>query len=115
MKHVMNLHDGPYRLIKDEIKTIELRLNDEKRRLISVGDEIEFKNSLDSDKSLYCTVTAIHKFSSFTELYANLDLLKCGYTESDISEASPGDMDLYYSKEKQNKYGVIGIEIEVCN
>ena len=111
----MKLHDSPYRLIKNGIKTIELRLNDEKRRLISVGDEIEFKHSLDPDKSIYCTVIALHNFSSFTELYAGLDLLKCGYTVRDISRASASDMDLYYSRDMQNKYGVIGIEIKVSN
>lgn len=111
MKHIMKLNDGPYHLIKNGIKTIELRLNDEKRRLISVGDEIEFKHSADSDKSLYCTVIAIHNFSSFEELYANLNLLKCGYTANNISKASPRDMDLYYSRDMQRKYGVMGIEI----
>lgn len=112
MKHLMNLHSAPFEKIRSGKKTIELRLYDEKRRLISIGDEIEFVSSSDSTQSLNCRVIALHKFSSFEELYNNLPLLKCGYTENDISTASPDDMDLYYSKENQNKYGVIGIEIE---
>ena len=103
MKHLMNLHEGPYKRIKSGIKTIELRLYDEKRRAVSVGDEIKFVNSSNPDLSLCCRVTALHKFSSFAELYKSLPLLKCGYTESDIATASPDDMNLYYSKEKQAK------------
>lgn len=113
MKHLMNLHEGPYNLIKSGIKTIELRLYDEKRQAVSVGDEIEFINSSNPELSLCCRVTALYKFSSFVELYKSLPLLKCGYTESDIATATPDDMNLYYSKERQSKYGVVGIEVEV--
>ena len=113
MKHVMKLHAQPYDLIKSGIKTIELRLNDDKRKAIKVGDKIEFVNSAEPATSLCCRVIALHKYASFEELYNTLPLSKCGYTESNISEASPSDMDVYYSKESQNKYGVLGIEIEV--
>lgn len=52
-------------------------------------------------------------FKSFTELYANLPLLKCGYTEENVHTASPDDMEIYYSKERLNQYGVNGIEISL--
>ena len=38
-------------------------------------------------------------------------MLECGYTEDDIKDASPDDMDIYYPKEKQNRYGVVGIRV----
>ena len=44
MKHNMNLNNRPFKSIKEGTKTIELRLNDEKRSLLKVGDEIEFTN-----------------------------------------------------------------------
>ena len=113
MIHQMNLHAAPFDMIARGIKTIELRLWDEKRRLIKVGDEIEFTHSKDSTRTLRCRVVALHTFPSFAELYANLPLLKCGYTADDIATASPDDMNLYYSKEQQEKYGVVGIEIEL--
>ena len=113
MKHVMNLHSVPFEMIRSGRKTIELRLYDEKRRLISIGDEIKFVSSSDSTMFLNCRVIALHKFDSFKDLYETLPLLRCGYTENDISTASPSDMDVYYSREKQKKYGVIGIEIEL--
>lgn len=40
-----------------------------------------------------------------------LSLLECGYTEADIETASPDDMNVYYSKDNQQKYGVVGIRI----
>ena len=113
MKHVIKLHSAPFEMIRSGRKTIELRLYDEKRRCISIGDEIKFVSSSDSTISLNCRVIALHKFDSFEDLYDSLPLLQCGYTENNISSASPDDMNLYYSKEKQELYGVIGIEIEL--
>lgn len=40
-----------------------------------------------------------------------LSLPECGYTEADIETASPDDMNVYYSKDNQQKYGVVGIRI----
>lgn len=110
MLHQMKLHCEPFDMIKSGEKIIELRLYDEKRRAISVGDEIEFTLSGGEEK-IVRKVIALHIYESFSELYDNLPLLKCGYTEKDISTASPDDMNVYYSKEKQAKYGVIGIEL----
>lgn len=42
MIHKMNLNPEPFGMILSGQKTIELRLNDEKRKLIKVGDRIEF-------------------------------------------------------------------------
>ena len=55
----------------------------------------------------------LHIFDSFKELYNNLPLLKCGYTEQELDTASPDDMLAYYPKEKQEKYKAVGIEIEL--
>lgn len=113
MTHEMNLHDGPFDMIRSGEKIYELRLWDEKRRNIKVGDEILFARSRGGDDSMRCLVLGLHLFSSFTELYAALPLLKCGYTEEDIATSDPADMDVYYSKEKQASYGVVAIEIKV--
>lgn len=42
----MRLHNAPFELIKNGTKTIEIRLNDEKRSLIKEGDIIEFENRI---------------------------------------------------------------------
>lgn len=42
MIHNMRLHNEPFELIKNGTKTIELRLNDEKRSLIKENDFLSF-------------------------------------------------------------------------
>ena len=112
-EHVTNLTPAPMQEIRTGNKTIELRLNDEKRKQISVGDTIKFINTEDSNDTLRVKVVDLFLFSSFAELYDNLPLLNCGYNEDNINTASPEDMEMYYSREKQNKYGVVGIEISL--
>lgn len=113
MKHTMRLNARPFEMIKNGNKTIELRLYDEKRRAIAVGDEIEFIHTIDDRQRLYCTVLAMHVFPSFQKLYNTLPLLKCGYTKSDVGSASYTDMEEYYTPQQQKAYGVVGIEISV--
>ena len=110
MIHNMKLNPAPFEIIKSGKKTIELRLFDEKRQKIKVGDEIIFTNTV-SGEMLSRTVKGIHIFESFYELYKSLPLLKCGYTEDDVDSASPLDMEKYYSIDEQKNFGVVGIEL----
>lgn len=113
MTYIMQLHEAPFAAVKSGAKTIELRLNDEKRRRIKIGEFITFLSREDSAQSLTVKVTALHPFASFQELYQALPLDKCGYSEEEISTASPEDMNIYYTAEEMERYGVVGIEFEL--
>ena len=116
MLHFMNLHPQPFALIENGTKTIELRLYDEKRRTIKIGDTIVFTNSAKPNLKLHTIVKNLHVFHTFEELYHALPLDKCGYLSDELPSATPKDMEAYYSIEKQKEHGVLGIEIElVCN
>lgn len=115
MTHIMRLNPAPFAMIESGEKTIELRLNDEKRRKLNRKDLITFVNTEDSLKTITAEVIDIYKYKSFKELYADLPLLKCGYTKEDVKTASPEDMLAYYSAKQQEKYGVLGIEIKVIS
>ncbi len=108
--HTMHLDAEPYRKIICGTKTIEMRLYDERRRQIKIGDIIVFESEAGTAR---VGVKAMYVFSNFAELYANLDLTKCGYSQSELTSASPEDMLVYYSHEKQQKWGVVGIEIRL--
>ncbi len=55
MEHEMMLAPEPFKKIKSGQKTIELRLYDEKRRALTVGDQICFYR-LDDEKQLMTEV-----------------------------------------------------------
>ena len=110
MTHYMNLHPQPFSMIACGAKTIELRLLDEKRKLICVGDTLVFKNTQSAD-TLSCTVKELHVFANFDQLYNSLPLEKCGYLPHELKTASAKDMIAYYPPEKQKYFGVVGIEI----
>lgn len=110
MIHELRLHNDPFELIKNGSKTIEMRLYDEKRKLIKENDIIEFTNRLTGEK-IKTKVIKLHLFNSFKELYNNFDSVSLGYNNNE--EKNYNDMEKYYSKDKQCKYGVVGIEIKL--
>lgn len=112
MIHNMKLQNDPFIKIKNKTKTIEMRVYDEKRRKINVGDLIEFINVITKEKMLV-KVKNIYLYKDFDELYKNHDKVSIGYEQNDI--ANPNDMAVYYDEEDINKNGVVGIEIKLIN
>lgn len=112
--HRMKLQPEPFAMIRSGKKTIELRLYDEKRQQIEVGDTIEFTD-IASGETLVATVKKLHRFCSFDELYRSLPLLQCGYTEETVASAKPSDMNKYYTVVEQEKNGVVGIELSLTD
>lgn len=106
----MKLWDDSFRAIKEGWKTVEMRLNDEKRSAINIDDVIEFTNTTTQEK-MSCKVVKIYKYSDFSELYKNHDKISIGYKENET--ADPDDMLMYYKEEDIRKYGVVGIELKV--
>lgn len=110
MIHKMNLNNEPFQNIKNRTKTIELRLNDEKRQLLKENDFIEFTNRVTLE-SITVQILDLYKYPNFEELYKHFDKISMGYDKED--EANFQDMEQYYSKKEQEKYGVVGIKIKV--
>lgn len=109
MRHNMKLRQVPYNSIYNGNKDIEMRLNDEKRQLITTEDIITFTN-IDTKERFDAKVIALHKYKDFDELYKRFDKVRLGYDEKET--ANPKDMEEYYTKEEIAKYGVVGIEIK---
>lgn len=107
--HEMKLNNAPWIAIKKNKKSIELRLNDEKRKKINVGDSIIFTN-VETGKKLKRKVKRLHPYPNFQELYQNFSKKKLGYSKKE--EANYQDMEKHYSKEDIKKYGVLGIELK---
>ena len=112
MTYQMNLHPGPFALIKHGLKDVEMRLYDERRKPINVGDIIEFTNNQSLEK-IYCEGVNLQNFAKFVELYNQYPQERLGYKLDEI--ADPNDMEQYYSKEQIEKYGVLAIEIKLID
>ena len=108
LMHRMNLWNDSFEAIKDGWKTIEMRLNDEKRNQIKIGDEIEF-TSIKTNETLICKVTNLFRYKNFDELYNNHNKISIGYAKDE--SANPDDVLMYYAKEDIERYGVLGIEL----
>ncbi|MFO0704555.1 MAG: ASCH domain-containing protein [Candidatus Andersenbacteria bacterium] len=110
MLHQMKLRPGPFKKIVGGQKIIESRLFDEKRQKIRVGDKIEFTSNDNSDKKVTTKVVALFLFKSFDDLFSELDPQLFGGSSKD---ALLNEIEQFYSPAEQEKYGVVGIKIQV--
>ena len=110
MIHYMKLKPEPFKAMKIGMKDIEMRLNDDKRQAIVIGDIIEFTNT-ESDEILKVMVVNKHNFNSFDDLYKSFDKSRLGYYENET--AHPNDMTKYYPIEEISQNGGVGIEIKI--
>ena len=108
--HSMSLNPGPFVALKSGRKTVEMRLNDEKRQIVKAGDFIRFCN-LDTNEQLLVKVVDRIVYPSFYELYSEHDKISIGYTESE--RAHPSDMLEYYSEDRIKKYGALALIVEL--
>ena len=106
----MKLNDEPFQLIKSKQKTIEMRLFDEKRQKLKIGDLIVFTNNKTKEEML-TEVVDLKRYNDFHELYAHYMKTEIGYGKDD--NPNPNDMNEYYKDNDIKKYGVLAIEIKV--
>lgn len=105
MIYRMKLQNEPFNQIKLGTKKIEIRLNDEKRKLFKINDYIEFTN-ITTLEIMFVKITNLCHFKNFEDLFNYLD-------NSTLGCSSYEEMYKYYSREEENKYGILGIEIKV--
>lgn len=108
----MKLQPEYFNFILNGTKRIEIRLNDEKRRNIKFGDRIKFLKEPDLKETFEVRVVELLKYNSFEDMFKDYDI-------SILSDKSMTKKELisvleqFYTKEKQEKYGVLGIRIEL--
>lgn len=110
MIHKMNLASSAFKSVSTGKKTIEMRLYDEKRAKVNVGDEIEFEN-VDTHEKIRCKVINLTRYNDFFELYSSVDKSAIGYSENETANAE--DMYQYYTLDLIKMYGVLAIEIKL--
>lgn len=112
MKYIMKLNSKYFEYMKNGTKRVEIRLNDEKRRDIQIGDEIIFKKEPELTNEIHTKIIDLKIKKSFKELINFLDISQYA-DKSESEEQFLKDLYKFYTKEKEEKYGVIGIEIKL--
>ena len=74
MNHVMKLKSRYFDYIKNGTKRIEIRLNDEKRKLIKVGDTITFLKEPELTDKLNTKVIELLKYDNFDDMFNDIDI-----------------------------------------
>ncbi|MGC8538084.1 MAG: ASCH domain-containing protein [Candidatus Micrarchaeia archaeon] len=111
MMHEMHLFAEPFDLIAQGKKTIEIRLYDEKRRSISIGDVIIFRKLPDNTEEIKCKVIGLSIFGSFRDLFQAFDASKFGHPKAITIDEQIERMRDVYSEEAEKANGVLGIHI----
>ena len=107
----MSLAPKWFALFKSGKKNVEVRLFDEKRQGINVGDLLEMVNA-QTNESVTARVRALYRFGSFIELGQSALVNACGFegmTPDEIEALMRG----FYSEADEKRYGVLAIETEV--
>jgi len=111
----MRLNEQPFTKMKEKMKTIELRLFDNKRRQLDIGDYIIFTNTGDETAQIAVKIKGLYRAASFAELLEEISIEKCGNQPGVTNEEVEERMRKYYSKEDETKYGVLGIKVELSD
>ncbi len=111
----MKLLESPYERISSGKKTIEIRLYDEKRQGLNIGDIIEFSKLPDLEDKVKVEIVALLRYKSFKDLVNDFGMEYYDYPKDYSVEDFVNSIYTIYSKEKEQQYGVLGIKIRLMN
>ncbi|MEH7114298.1 ASCH domain-containing protein [Neobacillus niacini] len=111
MVHEMGLYSEYYQAIKDGKKTVEVRLNDEKRRKIKVGDTIEFIKVPEQNDTLQVKVTGLRTYDTFQDMYKDIPFKDFDCAGWSMKEMIDGTYEIY-TPEQEKEWGTLAITIK---
>jgi len=111
MEHELKLQPRYYEYILNGSKDIEIRLYDEKRQKINLGDIIILKKEPELNESFKVKVVGLLRYENFDSLFNDFTIDRLADKSMKKSELLE-ELEKFYTKEKQKEYGVLGIRIE---
>ncbi len=111
MEMIVHLHPEVFDIVKNGHKNIEVRINDEKRRKLQVGDTLVFLKRPDEVEKISAKVISLEYYDSFEELVNHYDMERL-YLKEYTKEMFLEELAKFYSEEEQEKYGVVAIGFE---
>jgi len=112
MEHQMKLSKVPYDAIANGTKVIESRLYDEKRQQINLDDEIVFSENDHPENSVRTKVIGLLRYALFKDLFADHDPALFAGESRDFLHTQ---IKQFYSDDDEQKYGVIGVRVQLID
>ena len=107
MTHSMKLKDPYFRNVLEGKKIYELRLYDEKRKAMNIGDVITIKHNDNTYSSYNVVITGIKVFTSFKKALKNSGFDKVIPDAKNFDEAINVYLKIPNYPEGESKYGVV--------
>lgn len=111
MEMKVHLHSDVFDIVKNGKKDIEVRINDEKRRQLKIGDTLVFLRRPNDDEEIRAKVVGLEYYDYFHNLVDHYDMERIylsGYTKEEYLN----EMKRFYTMEEQENYGVVAILFE---
>lgn len=109
---IMKLKPEFFDQVKSGKKIYEVRLHDEKRQKIGIGDNIIFKKEPELIDGVIVRVVDVKRFETFEQMAMTLSLSSIGFDNKNASQVAKVYRQ-FYSKEDEKKYGVVAFKIEL--
>lgn len=111
--HDLHLRSPYFESIAMGRKRYELRLHDDKRRRIAVGDLICFESY--DGRYMYCVVDELRHYDDFEALFRDLGTIVTGFGTDIPAEAAASTMSTIYTPAQQNECGALAIGLHPVN
>jgi len=110
--YIETLSEPWFTLISLGLKTIEGRINNGRFKNMNVGDIVEWTNDNFKPRSVMTRITRKAEYSTFSDYLETEGLEKCLPGMTDL-ESGLSVYYKYFTKEDEEKFGVVVIEIEL--
>lgn len=108
----MKLNPESFNLIKERKKTVEIRLLDEKRKALRIGEQIEFSKRPELTEKVLVEIIDLKKLPDFQSLFEKFTITDFGYPEDFDKKTFLEDLYKIYPPEEEKLFGVIAIKIK---
>ena len=113
MYHEMKLNQDPFYRIKSGKKKIEIRLFDEKRQKLKVGDKITFFKLPELNEKTSAEIIELKRYKTFKDLVEDFPMSYFGYSDEYNKDNFVNSIYMIYTKGQEERQGVLGIKIKL--
>jgi ASC-1-like (ASCH) protein len=111
MEMKVHLDSDIFDIVRNGSKDVEVRLNDEKKQQLKVGDTLIFLKRPLNDEEIKARVIGLDYYDDFSSLVENYEMKRL-YLDNCSKEDYLKLMNKFYPLEEQKEYGAVAIRFK---